>query len=148
MNPSELRAYHIMKKYQVNFSKGVSLPSSEVLANASDLGYSVLHNRNIHNAHHDIILPALTRIGIVNIAVQAKASFDLSDLKTMTKQLLVSPASSEQVKQLIWLYLGEKRREENFNTVVFLDGSGCCNGLALDLFILVMIFKKKKKKSD
>ena len=100
-----------MNKYEVNFSHGISLPTREVFSNVDDLGFAVVHNRNIHNAHHDIILPARTSLGNVNIAVQAKASFDLPGRKTITKQLLVSPASDEQVQQLFWLYLGEKKKK-------------------------------------
>jgi hypothetical protein len=146
IDPSELPAYNTMKKYQVNFSEGISLPTREVFTNVADLGFAVVHNRNIHNAHHDIILPARTSQGSVNIAVQVKASFDLSDRAAITKQLLVSPTSSEQVQQLFWLYLGEKRREGMFDSVVFLDGSGCCNGLVLDFFILVKKLRSKNQK--
>jgi hypothetical protein len=143
---SELPAFNILNMYEVNFSHGISLPTREVFTNTADLGFAVVHNRNIHNAHHDIILPTRTNLGIVNIAVQAKASFDLSDRTTITKQLLVSPTSLEQVQQLFWLYLGEKRREEMFHSIVFLDGSGCCNGLALDFFILVKKLRSENQK--
>jgi len=146
ISPSELPAYNIMNKYKVNFSNGISLPTREVFTNVADLGFAIVHNRNIQNAHHDIILPARTNLGIVNIAVQAKASFDLSDRTTITKQLLVSPKSKEQVQQLFWLYLGEKPREKMFESIVFLDGSGCCNGLALDFFILVKKLRSKNQK--
>lgn len=143
---SESPALNILNKYKVNFSRGISLPTREVFTNVADLGFAVVHNRNDHNAHHDIILPARTNLGIVNIAVQAKASFDLSERTTITKQLLVSPTSSEQVQQLFWLYLGQKRREEKFDSIVFLDGSGCCNGLALDFFILVKKLMSENQK--
>ena len=143
---SDLPAFNIMSKYYVNFSQGISLPTREVLTNVADLGFAVVHNRNIHNAHHDLILPARTNLGIVNIAVQAKASFDLSDQTTITKQLLVSPASLEKVQQLFWLYLGETRREEKFDSIVFLDGSGCCNGLALDFLILVKKLRSQNQR--
>ena len=130
-------AFNVMNKYEVNFSDGILLPNREVFTNVADLEFAVIHNKTIHNSHHDIILPARTNLGFVNIAVQAKASFDLSDRKTIAKQLLVSPSSLEQVQQLFWLYLVEKRREKMFDSIVFLDGSGCCNGLVLDFFILV-----------
>jgi hypothetical protein len=145
---SELPAFNILNKYEVNFSHGISLPTLEVFTNVADLGFTVVHNRNIHNAHHDIILPARARanLGIVYIAVQAKASFDLSDRTTITKQLLVSPTSLEQVQQLFWLYLGEKRREEMFDSIVFLDGSGCCNRLTLEFFILVKKLRSENQK--
>ena len=107
-SPSDSHAFQIMDQFKVNFSQGISLPTHEVFANvAADLGHAVVHNRNIHNAHHDIILPARTKQGIANIAVQAKASINLSDRKTIMNQLPVSPKRSEQVKQLFWLYIGE-----------------------------------------
>jgi len=45
------------------------------------------------------------------------------------------------VDLLIWLYLGNKSKreeqyQENQENVVFMNGNGCCNGLALDMFIL------------
>jgi hypothetical protein len=131
-------ALNIMKKYEVNFSHGISLPAHEVYTNTVDLDLAVVHNRNTHNAHHDLILPARTSIGIVNIAVHAKVSF--SDIGTIAKQFLVSPECLEQVQQLFLLYLGKIQREKTFDSVVCLDGRGCCNGLTLNSFILV---KKK-----
>lgn len=143
---ADFMAFNIMKKYDVNFSHGIYIPTREVFTNVADLGLAVVHNRNIHNAHHDLILPARTNFGLVNIAVQAKASFDLSDRTTIAKQLLVSPTSLEQVPQLFWLYLGDKRREEYFDSILFLDGSGCCSGLALDFFILIKKLRSKNQK--
>ena len=146
ISSSDLPAFDIMAEYKVNFSQGISLPSREVFANGADLGFAVVHNRNMHNAHHDLILPACVSGKTVNIAVQAKASFDLSDKKTILKQLLVSPKSLEPVKQLFWLYLGKNQREKKFNSIVFLDGSGCCNGLALDFLILVKKLTSENQK--
>ena len=83
---SDSTAFGIMGKYEVNFSHGISLPTHEVLTNPVDLELAVVHSRNIHNAHHDLILPARTSIEIVNIAVQAKASFNLSGKNTIAKQ--------------------------------------------------------------
>jgi hypothetical protein len=128
-----------LNKYEVNFSHGISLPIDEVFTNVPNLGFAIVHNRNIRNAHHDIILPTRTNQGFVNIAVQAKLSYDLSDRATLDKQLLVSPKSLEKVKLLFWLYLGDNRREEKFE---FLNGS---NGLALDFFILVKKLSPKIK---
>ena len=144
----DLPAFDIMTEYMVNFSQGISLPTREVFANGADLGFAVVHNRNIHNAHHDLVLPACVSGKTVNIAVQAKASFDLSDKKTILKQLLISPTSLEPVKQLFWLYLylGKHQREKKFNSIVFLDGSGCCNGLALDFLILVKKLRSENQK--
>jgi hypothetical protein len=144
LHPSEMSALKLLGEYKVNFSQGIFLPFREVCTNFSDLGLAVVHNRNIQNAHHDLILPARTIKGPVNIAVQAKASFYEASSKDIMSQLKVSSQSVENVQQLFWLYLGEKRGvEKNFSSVLYLDGSGCCNGLALDSIILV-----KKLKSE
>ncbi len=143
---SDLPAFDIMNKYEVNFSHGISRPTSELFTDVNDLGFAIVHNINIHNAHHDIILPARTNSGIVTIAVQAKASFDLSGRSTIERQLQVSPTSLNKVQQLFWLYLGEEQREKMFDEVLFLDGSGCCNGLALDFLILVKKLRSENQK--
>ncbi|KAI8894135.1 hypothetical protein BC833DRAFT_244566 [Globomyces pollinis-pini] len=143
---SDEATFNIMSDYEVNFSHGISLPTHEVFTNADDLGFTIVNNRNIHDAHHDLILPARTKLGKLNIAVQAKASLDLSDKKTIAKQLLVSPDTSDRVQQLFLLYLGETRREQLFDSIVFLDGSGCCNGLALDFIILVKKLRSANQK--
>jgi hypothetical protein len=148
VDSSEEPAYDIMQKYKVDFSEGISVPNQEAFTNSSNLGRAVVHNRNIHNAHHDMILPSLTNAGPVNIAVQAKASFKLDGDKKINSQLQVHLDRKEQVKQLFWLYLGDYSREGNFASIVFLDGSGCCNGLALDLFILVKNLKSKNQSNQ
>lgn len=56
------------------------------------------------------------------------------------KQLLVSKKSNENVVQLILLYL---YKEESQANLAFLNGSGVCNGLSLDLFILVKRLKSQ-----
>jgi hypothetical protein len=141
----------IMNNYLVNFSEGVSLPLKEVFAGTSDLGLSIVHNKNIPKAHHDLILPARTlNMRNVNIAVQAKASFKLSSKATISDQYLVSPNGVQQVQQLFWLYLGNEERETKYPSIVFLNGSGCCHGLALDFLILVKRLKslnQRKRKT-
>jgi hypothetical protein len=143
---SKQPAYKIMEEYKVDFSEGISLPTNEVFTDDSDLGFAIVHNKSIHNAHHDMILPALYGSALVNIAVQAKASFQLSDQNTIMRQLQVRPDTEEQVKQLIWLYLGKETREAKLNSIVFLNGGGRCNGLTLDFFILVKKLRSKNQK--
>jgi hypothetical protein len=142
---SSEKSYKILEKFAVNFSQGISLPETEAFVNSVDSICAVIHNKKIHNAHHDIILPSTVNGKKVNIAVQAKASFDLSSKKTVEKQLCVSPHVQDQVQLLLWLYLGEENKENMYRDVAFLDGSGCCNGLALDFFILI---KKLKAQSE
>ncbi len=77
-----------------------------------------MHNKKIHNAHHDLILPARTTDTTeernVNIAVQAKASLNLSDTRTVENQLFVSSRGNggEEVEHLFWLYLGNAPNEK------------------------------------
>jgi hypothetical protein len=138
-------AYKILKNYQVDFSGGIFLPDEkEALSSFNNLPKAVIHNKKKHNAHHDIILPAISNGTRLNIAVQCKASFDLSQKKTIESQLFVSKEQEAQsVQQLIWLYLGEETREKGYPKVAFLNGSRCCNGLSLSLFELLKKLKLK-----
>ena len=145
IDPSDHTAYNIMDKYEVDFSKGISLPADEVFTDTSNLDSAIVHNKRIRTAHHDMILPARTSSGRVNIAVQAKASSELSDGEAIERQLLVRPNSQDKVEQLFWLYLGEKPREKLYTSIVFLSGIRCCNGLALDIIILVKKLKSKNQ---
>ena len=99
---------------------------------------AIIHNRKAHNAHHDIIFSAQRNDNVINIAVSCKASFNLSRNRVIQSQLLVSKKGNAPVDLLIWLYLGNEAREEQHSgKVAFINGSGCCNGLALDMFILI-----------
>ena len=144
VNPNT-SAWHLLKTYKVDFSEGICLPEEkEALSSCNNLPKAVIHNKEKHNAHHDIILPAISNNTQVNIAVQCKASFDLSKKKTIESQLLVSKEKDAQsIQQLFWLYLGEENREKQYPTVTFLNGSGCCNRLSLNLFELLKKLKLK-----
>ncbi len=107
------------------------MPEKEAFVNQT-FPLAVIHNCKTHNAHHDIILP--TSIG--SIAVSIKASFDLSSNKTIQSQLKISKKSDDTVSLLMWVSLGNHQRNEMYNNIVFITGYGCCNGLALDMFIL------------
>ncbi|KAJ3324660.1 hypothetical protein HDV06_006553, partial [Boothiomyces sp. JEL0866] len=127
----------------VDFSSGMILPEQESFVSSINMPNAIIHNCKTHTAHHDIILPAkrnskgVKGLVSVNIAVSCKASFDLSSDKTIQSQLKVSKNNDAPVDLLIWLYLGNKRREEQYQgNVVFMNGNGCCNGLALDMFIM------------
>jgi hypothetical protein len=127
----------------VDFSSGMILPEQESFVDSINMPNAIIHNLETHTAHHDIILPAKRNSKVVkglvsvNIAVSCKASFDLSSDKTIQSQLKVSKRNDAPVGLFIWLYLGNKTREEQYqDNVVFMNGSGCCNGLALDMFIM------------
>ncbi len=66
------------------------------------------------------------------------ACFPISLAKLGELQLQAMKQKNDApVGLLIWLYLGNKRREEQYHgNVVFMNGNGCCNGLALDMFIM------------
>jgi hypothetical protein len=142
-----------LSKIFVDFSSGLDLPTEEALANSTTFPTAVIHNRNIRSAHHDMILPCQVQSpnGLMmrmNIPVSCKASFDLSGGKTIQSQLKVSKQSDEVVPLLIWLYLGKEKKEEKYqDRVIFLSGDGCCNGLALDMFILTKKLASQNNKS-
>lgn len=132
----------LLENIVVDFSAGIHLPEQEAFVNSENLPSAVIHNRNANNAHHDIILPARISQGpngyrVVNIAVSCKATFQLSANNCINIQLMTSKKDYKTVELLLWLYLGNEEREKNYSSnVVFANGSGCCNGLALDMFIL------------
>jgi hypothetical protein len=138
----------------VDFSSGMILPERESFVNSRKMPNAIIHNLKTHRAHHDIILPAkrnskdVKGLVSVNIAVSCKASFDLSSDKTIQSQLKVSKENDAPVGLLIWLYLGNQRREEQYQgNVVFMNGNGCCNGLALDMFIMTKMLISLNNKS-
>jgi hypothetical protein len=126
----------------VDFSSGIILPKQESFVDSINMPNAIIHNLKTHTAHHDIILPATRNSKkeslSVNIAISCKASFHLSRDKIIQSQLKVSKKNDTSVDLLIWLYLGNnsKREEHYLENVVFMNGNGCCNGLALDMFIL------------
>lgn len=122
---------------RVDFSRGISHPDDEVFVNSDDLTASVIHNVKTRNAHHDIILPVLNSATKYKaIPVSCKASFNLSPTGVIERQLQVSKENGDKVNLLIWLYMGNMSRETYYENIVFMDGAGCCNGLAIDMFIL------------
>jgi hypothetical protein len=138
ISSSDSKTLKILKDYDFNFSQGISYPTS-VLPYNSDMGCAVVHYRKINKAHHDIILPARKTVGkdCSNIAVQVKASLSLPSRSDIEKQLLVSPGTTEKVSVLLWVYLGKLKKKKKYESVVFLDGTGCCNGMTLNYYILL-----------
>lgn len=138
------------KDLQVDFSKGIDLPEKESFVTTSGISTTnaVIHNRKISTAHHDIIIPAKRSNINTNIAVQSKASFALATDETIQTQLKTSKVNPTPVDLLIWLYLGNEKREENYQAknVAFMNGAGCCNGLALDMLILTKKLISKNNK--
>jgi hypothetical protein len=129
----------LLSNYKLNLSEGIFYPESEALA-SDKLPCAVVHNKKNHKAHHDILLP--TDQGV--IAVSAKASFVFNS-EDLEKQLYISKKSNDQVTQLILLYLGNPPREEK-EDVAFIDGSGVCNGITLQMFKLLKKLKSQNNR--
>ena len=128
---------NLLSGFLVDFSSGIHLQKQEVFVNSCNLSSAVIHNKTIQKAHHDIILKGTRSTVTLNIPVSCKASFGLSPDKTIQSQLKISKSNNTTVDLLVWLYLGNENREEQYqNNVVFMNGDGCCNGLALDMLIL------------
>lgn len=133
----DTRATESLSGVSVDFSAGIMLPTKQVLVDSIKHD-AIIHNRNAHNAHHDIVFRARRNDNVFNIAVSCKASFNLSSDQVIQSQLLVSKNSNLPVDLLIWLYLGKEKREQQYSgKVAFINGSGCCNRLALDMFISI-----------
>ena len=130
---------------EVDFSSGIYLPQSEATPLTEKLPLAVIHNRLIHNAHHDILLA--TNKGF--IPVSAKASFALSDKNVISSQLQIKRKpenDSVAVPLLIWLFLGASENtsaetRSKYPNVAFIDGSGVCSGVSYDK---IVYFKKLK----
>ncbi|KAI8906686.1 hypothetical protein EDD86DRAFT_270967 [Gorgonomyces haynaldii] len=141
-----------LSNISVDMSSGIHLPAQECFVNSPDVPLAVIHNQKSHNAHHDILLPAKTSSEtnqLFLLPVSCKASFDLSPKETIRIQLKTSKQDgAPPVRLLLWMYLGNNRNEGKYaGDVVFLDGSGCCNGLALDMFILLKKLNSQNNKS-
>jgi hypothetical protein len=127
--------YNLLAPYEVDFSDGISLPDREAFVNSTTCSEkSIIHNKEINNAHHDIIIPAMKDGKREDMAVQAKASFGLDDAAEMGAQNCISKTIDARVPLLLWLYLDstDKERRHDTESVVFLNASGCCNGLTLE----------------
>jgi hypothetical protein len=130
------QAEYFARSLKTDLSQGIFYSDTELFIDQS-LPPAVIHNKNARNAHHDIILP--TNQG--NIPISAKAFVNLAGADVIKKQLFLSKNSAETSNMLIWLYLGSRDTELKYQNVAFINGSGCCNGLALDMLILVKKLK-------
>jgi hypothetical protein len=141
---------NLFSDLSVDFSQGISLLEREMFVNSKDYPTSVIHNRNIHNPHHDIILPGkMSETRDVLIGVSCKASFGLSDRSARESQQKISKETKQKEGFLLWLSLGVEKPEADFQgTVAFMNGAGCCNGLALDMILLVKKFISQNNKSQ
>lgn len=125
-----------LSSLMTDLSEGIFYSEKEVFIQ-QDLPHAVIHNKNNHNAHHDITLPSNQG----GIPISAKASVSLAGESVIDRQRFLSKNSVESAKMLIWLYLGSRDTELKYQNVAFINGSGACNGIALDMFILVKKLK-------
>ena len=129
---SEDESAERLKRITFDFSEGIDLPVSEgTVFNSAK--HAVTRNRSSRTAHHDLIL--YSKEG--PIPVQIKNSFKNPRSKEIKKQLKVFRNSADEVDILIWIYLGDLnslRLKTHFaSNVVFLNGSGVCNGMSMDI---------------
>jgi hypothetical protein len=113
------------------------LPYKEAFVNSAALPIkAIIHNVRNRKAHHDIILPSTKNGRRQFIPVSVKASFEFKSGKPVALQQQVSKENASVVPLLIWLFLGSHgRKEEKYeSTTAFLNGGGCCGGLALAKF--------------
>jgi hypothetical protein len=140
----------LLAPYQVDFSGGIDMPAKEVFVDSPLLPEtSITHNVRSHNAHHDIILPAVKDGKRENIPVSVKASFKLPGDRDIDnqRQLSKKPKITEnRVPLLIWLFLDSYDKDATLITkdVAFLNSRGCCHGLALDKFVILKSLKLRE----
>jgi hypothetical protein len=135
-----------------DFSGGISNPDAEATVESSPLPHAVTRNGRSRLALHDLIL--FSREGPA--PVQVKASFKVPTPKKIDDQLKKYRPSPKrppptQVDLLIWISLGdinELRRQQYRGRVVFLNGSGVCNGMSLDMLRCAKMVKKSDNDSS
>jgi len=143
--PATSKAYKVIKNIQVNLSRGICCPQKEVsVVSVSSIDCQIYFNKDIHNAHHDIILPAEP----VNLAIQCKNSLSIPDAISIESQLYL-PKQKRPIEEkdgrafkLLWFYVGsddssagspvDYRSHDIFDAIrfeqlAFLSGSGCCS---------------------
>jgi hypothetical protein len=128
---SEFEELDLLKTRTIDLSQGIDYPTTEATIASSSLLHAVTRNREVQTAHHDMIL--YSKEG--PIPVQLKASFKTPTGKHIKNQLRAGRNSKNHVDVLIWISLieAEPRIKQRFKSqVVFLNGSGVCNGDSFD----------------
>jgi hypothetical protein len=126
-----------------DFSQGLNLPLTGEVVGSKTLAHAVTWNVELRNAHHDLIL--YSKQG--SIPVQLKYSFDTPTTYQLDDQLKVHRNGQETVDKLIWVSLADlpeirRKLPQYLDRVVFLNGSGVCNGMSWDM---LCSFKRVKK---
>jgi hypothetical protein len=133
---------------EIDFSQGIFRPAKEAFVDTPELPAAVIHNVLSPSAHHDILLP--TNLG--RIPVSVKGSFTIPAVGYLDRQYRVSKQNLSPCRALLVVYLGSAEKsnvtfdfiDQNKlvkDAVVFIDGSGVCNGLALDMYKLLKYIK-------
>jgi hypothetical protein len=131
-------AYSLLESYSFDFSDGIYVPGQETPADSlSPRRLAVTHNRDISNVHRGIVFCAKDDKSTESVSMSAKASFDLADPKVESTDDSQLPYRYRRKKAyfgpaLIWLTLEGSGKEG-----VGLNTFGCCNGLALDKFVVL-----------
>ena len=147
-------AKSLLAPYRVDFSEGIDVPVQEAFVDSPSLPMkSVIHNLRSQTAHHDIILPTMKDGKRENVPISVKASFKLPGNKDVDDQLRISKKlkdSDTRAPLLIWLYLDsyDKEAKHIAKNVAFLNSSGCCNGLALDKFVMLKRMRLKEAENQ
>jgi len=94
--PATSKAYNVIKDIRVNLSRGICYPENEAsVETVSSEDCQIYFNKNIHNAHHDIILPAKP----VNLAIQCKNSLSIPTAISIESQLKKDPPKNTKEKK-------------------------------------------------
>ena len=130
---SEEESLTLLKNRTLDFSDGIDCPKIEATIETSQLAHAVTRNSSIRSAHHDMIL--YSNEG--PIPVQVKASFTRPTTADIEIQLKANKRSDVTAPVLIWMSLGDftvgSLRDKFSDRVVFLNGSGVCNGMSIDM---------------
>jgi hypothetical protein len=147
-------AKSLLAPYRVDFSDGIDVPVQEAFIDSPSLPpKSVIHNLRSQTAHHDIILPAMKDGKRENVPISVKASFKLPGNKDDGDQVHISKKlkdSDTRAPLLIWLYLDsyDKEAKHIAKNVALLNSRGCCNGLALDKFVMLKRMRLKEAENQ
>ncbi|KAI3656133.1 hypothetical protein MP638_000601 [Amoeboaphelidium occidentale] len=140
---SDEKTAQVLDGHCLNLSEGILLDRMEHFVDEEKLAKAIIHNCNIRTAHHDFILPSDK--GLIPVSSKYSTTLRVNDIEA---QRLTRKGSNKRVQLLIWLYLGNDNQEMLYdNSVIFMNGSGCCSSLSLDIFVLVKKIRSEMNRS-
>ena len=127
----------------MDFSYGISYPGAEATVKSKSLTHFLTRNKNARTALHELIF--FSKEG--SNPVQLKASFDIPTYDAISAQLKICRNSEKKVNLLIWISLADvpdicRKRHQFRDSVAFLNGSGICNGMSLDILRSAKLVKR------